>query len=272
LGVLLAASVALAQGTYTQIDYPGAIVTEGIAIDTSGDIAGAYFDASGNEYGFLLSGGTYSTIAYPGSTSTFLAGINGVGQIVGDTSNPNIGFLYDVQTQTFTALSDPRATQTQAYCINDHGVIGGAAFISQKLTFYGFGLVGSTYHMVSPPGADISEVLGVTDSDKFLVVANTAKGANLPFLHYKGTYSQIPIPSEPNLQVFGVSPQGAAFVGFYNPSSGVTAAFIYQNKILTTLQFPGSNFTQAYGINKAGEVVGTFVDAENNGHGFTWTP
>jgi probable HAF family extracellular repeat protein len=70
----------------------------------------------------------------------------------------------------------------------------------------------------------------------------------------------------------GVNPAGTALVGSYNPSSGATAGFLYQNNTLTTLQFPGSISTQAYGINASGEVVGYFQDANNVVHGFTWTP
>jgi probable HAF family extracellular repeat protein len=56
------------------------------------------------------------------------------------------------------------------------------------------------------------------------------------------------------------------------PSTGLTAGFMYEKKTLTSLQFPGSNFTQAFGINATGEVAGQFVDSKGNIHGFTWTP
>jgi len=72
--------------------------------------------------------------------------------------------------------------------------------------------------------------------------------------------------------VNGVNPARNALVGYYKPDSNTTAGFLYQSKILTTLQFPGSTNTIASGVNAAGEVVGTFVDANFNTHGFTWTP
>jgi probable HAF family extracellular repeat protein len=262
----------LAQGTYTQIDYPGAIATEALSVDTAGDITGLYIDASDNWHGFLLSNGTYTTIDYPGAQYTYPFGINDKGQIVG-SGDGDVGFLYDVQTRTFTTLSEPRATQTQAYSINNAGIIGGGAYILHDFNFLGFALIGSTYYLTSPPGAGFSYVLGVTDSGKLIVLADTPKGANLIFSYYKGIYSQIPIPSKPNSAVYGVNPQGTAFVGWYNPSSTIAAGFLYPEKgIFTTLEFPGSNLTYAYGINRGGEVVGLFGDAEGNEHGFTWTP
>src|ERR1700674_3268820 len=68
--LLLATAPALAQGSYTQIDVPGAVSTVGLGIDTAGDLVGFYGDASGNVDGFLFSGGTYATIDPPGSTIT----------------------------------------------------------------------------------------------------------------------------------------------------------------------------------------------------------
>jgi hypothetical protein len=93
--LLLIASVplALAQGTYTQIDVPGATGTSGRGIDTAGDIVGSYLSGA-SDVGFLLSGGVYSTIKYPGSELTFLFGINDNGQIVGSEFGVgSFGFL-----------------------------------------------------------------------------------------------------------------------------------------------------------------------------------
>jgi probable HAF family extracellular repeat protein len=71
--------------------------------------------------------------------------------------------------------------------------------------------------------------------------------------------------------VNGINPGGNAVVGYYTPSPGTIAGFLYQNNILTTLQFPGSTYTIASGINASGEVVGLFDDATTQ-HGFIWTP
>jgi probable HAF family extracellular repeat protein len=180
---------------------------------------------------------------------------------------------YDVQTQTFTTLSEPKATETGAVCINNAGIIGGYAYILHDFTFLGFALVGSTYYLISPPGAGTSSVIGVTDPGRLIVLANTPKGANLVFSYYKGTYTQIPIPSKLNITASGVNPQGTAFVGYYNPSTTIAAGFLYSEKeTFTTLEFPGSNLTYASGVNRYGEVVGLFEDANFNTHGFTWTP
>src|SRR5258708_8202063 len=111
LAVLLLGSspFALAQGTYTQIDYPGAITTSGLGINKAGDITGFYGDST-NFHGFLLSGGSYTTIDYPGAQSTTLYRINDVGQMVG--VGDYTGFVYDKNSQTFTQVTYPGSGTT----------------------------------------------------------------------------------------------------------------------------------------------------------------
>ena len=101
-------------------------------------------------------------------------------------------------------------------------------------------------------------------------ISNRSGGANFIFAH--GNYEPLAIPNASGALVSGVNPSGSALVGYYMPSSGVTAGFLYQNKTLTTLQFPGSIYTLAAGINAGGQVCGFFYDANAALHGFTWTP
>src|SRR3984893_9900224 len=192
--LFMASSVALAQGIYTQIDYPGAGQTQAWGVDGAGDIVGLYVDSSSNEHGFLLSNGSYATINYPNSYYTHPSGINDKGQIVGYTFPANAGFIYDVPSQAFTTFSDPKAQETEAYCINNEGVIGGGV-VEGNFT-NGFILADSTFRIVSPPGSgDYGFVVGVTGSGALIV--ETTSGANyIPYLFSKNKYSKIPIPSE----------------------------------------------------------------------------
>lgn len=83
LAFLLTSSLAFAQGTYSQIDVPGAIGTFAQGINTAGDIVGNYMDATYDIHGFLLSGGVFTTIDYPGVLYTYLQGINDVDKLWG---------------------------------------------------------------------------------------------------------------------------------------------------------------------------------------------
>jgi probable HAF family extracellular repeat protein len=273
--LLVTAPFVLAQGTYTQIDYPGASATFGQSINTVGDVVGTYNDSSGNTHGFLLSNGVYTSIDYPGATQgTYTAAINDKGQIVGTSLPSGQGFLYEVQTQTFTTLSAPNSTETWPYAINNAGLIGGYELTSSAGQI-AFALWRSKYFLLSPPPGNIgSSVQGVTDNGE-LVVGNGQTGPTGYFTYSDGQYSQITLPTELYIYLFGVNPQGTAYVGFYqtnnnNPSAGY--GYVFQNQALTTLQFPGASSTAAEGINRWGEVVGRFTDSSNHTHAFTWTP
>jgi hypothetical protein len=270
--ILLLASVplALAQGTYTQIDPPGSTYTVCSGIDTAEDIAGYYADASGNVHGFLLSGAVYTTIDYPGAQTTYLAGINDLGQAVGGTES--IGFLYEVQTQTFSeTVSYPGASYTGATAINGAGTIVGYYENEQNghPIDYGFELIGSAYTKIAPPHAGTAtQLLGVTTAGE-IIGDSTNDGS---FLYNNGKYVKVTIPNANSAHLYGINPAGSALVGSYVPSTtGGETGFLYQHKVLRTLEFPGANETYALGVNASGEVVGYFESSLST-HGFTWTP
>jgi uncharacterized membrane protein len=270
--LFLIASVPLAvgQGTYTQVDYPGAAQTFAQGINAAKDISGYYADANGAYHGFLLSGSTYTTINYPGAQGTFLYGLNDIGQITGSMTTAGIGFWYDVQTHAFTTVNYPNSSQTTPFAINDAGIIVGLmGYDGESL---GFELAGSTYSVIAPPGASNVSVGGVSAEGEIVgvVVNDLITISNFKFAH--GRYRRIPIPDASGAYVLGTNPRGTALVGYYMPSSGITVGFLYQNKLLTTLQFPGSNETAANSINTNGEIAGSFADASGKWHGFTWTP
>jgi uncharacterized membrane protein len=158
LAVLLLAisPLTIAQGTYTQIDYPGAVQTYAYGIDTAGDVVGSYVDTSNNVHGFFLSAGIFTTLDVPGATGTAATGINDVGQIVGSTNTDS--FLYDVATQTFTQFSSSFAnSSTFAFAINNAGTIVGYIIVNHTNgPIYGFELKGTKYAQVAFPKRQVT--------------------------------------------------------------------------------------------------------------------
>jgi hypothetical protein len=68
---------------FSTIDVPGATSTFAAGMNSRGDIAGDYRDASGKFHGYLLSDGVLTTFDYPGAVYTDARGINARGEIVG---------------------------------------------------------------------------------------------------------------------------------------------------------------------------------------------
>ena len=270
--LILAASSALAaaQGTYTQMDFPGSVLTWGTAINTAGDIVGFYQTSGIVYHGFVFRNGVYTTIDYPSSTLTVPYGINNLGQIVGEAADLNVGFIYDIATQTFTNLRVPYATVTVPYGINDSGQITGTFYSSPA--WGTFILTGHGFQRLTPPGASSS--VGVSIAADGLVVINaTFNDKQATFTYGNHTYRGFLIDDNPAALVNSVSPQGAAMTGYYsNPANGNYVGFQYQNKVLTNLEFPGATSTLGGGVNDSGVVTGNFTDAAGATHGFIWTP
>jgi uncharacterized membrane protein len=61
-------------------------------------------------------------------------------------------------------------------------------------------------------------------------------------------------------------------VGYYYDADGKGHGFLLDNGSYTTLDPPGSTYTQANGINDSRQIVGSYVDAAGNAHGFLATP
>jgi probable HAF family extracellular repeat protein len=267
--VLLSAPLALAQGTYTQIDVPGANATNCNGIDTADDIVGVYDAGSPIAHGFLLSGGIFTTIDRPGFAQSGAFGINDVGQIVGSNDPSNQAFIYDIATQTFTEIGYPGALITFPSAINNAGAIAGTVS-DTGLEETGFELVGSTYRIVAPPNVTTVRLSGITASGEIVGNAYGAGGV-MNFFFFNGKYERIPFTGAIPI-VTGVNPSGTALVGYYKLHSGAQVGFLHQGSSHQELNFPSSMHTLPSGINNGGMVVGTFSDSDGNVHGFLWTP
>jgi uncharacterized membrane protein len=270
VGLIAFVPLVFAQGTYTQIDYPGALATVCYGIDTAGDLVGEYEDASGNVHGFLLSGGTYTTIDYVGGLFTQLSGINDRGQIVGNDGS-GVGFVYDIQTKTFTELERRGATYTIPTAINNEGTIAG--YLAETNKILGFELFGSTWVNILPPGTFNVGAFGITNSGEVLGGASTlVKNSKFfDFLFKNGRYQPILLAAAGKPSAYGINGAGTAIVGEDAPA-GIAGRFLFQNGTMQPLQFPGATYTLPYGINNDGEVTVYFYDSNDNLHGFTWTP
>jgi probable HAF family extracellular repeat protein len=273
--LLASASLALAQGTYTQIDYPGAISTQVWGINSAGDIVGGYVDSSGDNHGFLLSGGAYTTIDDPDVPGASVVGINDVGQVVGNNwsvSSYSGGYLYDLNTQTFTTISFPKTGGfTFPLDINNAGLIVGVVEVPRHTgtDVYGFELNNGSYQLIEhPAGSTDTQLWGINNSG-VAIGFQWLGGPNINFLYVNGKYKPIQIHAK-DPAVFRINDNGA-IVGYDQASNGLVAGFLYQDGSFQEISFPGSIEAFALGINNSGVVVGYFSPG-GNWHGFTWTP
>jgi hypothetical protein len=127
------------EGTITQLDVPGAAVTQPRAINDSGEIAGDWTDSAGVTHGFLWTAVQgFTLFDAPEATLTSITAINSSGVTVGYFSDGKAdhGFVLDTQG-VITILNAPHATSTVPNGINARGQVTGL-YIGGKFAQKGF--------------------------------------------------------------------------------------------------------------------------------------
>ncbi|HLJ94506.1 MAG TPA: hypothetical protein VKU02_15065 [Gemmataceae bacterium] len=235
---------------YSTLDVPGAIATDGYAINDAGQVVGIYSKAFDMRrvHGFLYSGGSYTLFDVPGSDSTFAYGINSTGQIVGafqGASSFAQGFV--LSGGSYTTLDVPGSFGTSAQGINSSGQIVG--YYVTPLTFVGFLLSGGSYQALQ------GRAYGINSFGQ--IVGDFG-------LYSEGNYTSL------NGAARGINDAGD-IVGFFTDANNRDHGFLYHNGSYLTVDVPGAIRTDAYGINNAGEIVGSYIDAIGE-HAFIATP
>ena len=84
----------------------------------------------------------------------------------------------------------------------------------------------------------------------------------------KGVFTTIDHPDSPlGTAALDINNRGQ-IVGTYADAEETTHGFLLDKGVFTTIDFPGSSFTEAVGINGRGQIVGFYLDAEGTIHGF----
>ena len=206
---------------FTTIDFPNAVLTTAWGINARGDIVGSYTDAAGRSHGYLLRHGEFTTIDFSATASTEARGISRKGEIVGFYRFPG----------------EPP--------LNLHG------FLRTKKG--GFVAVNDPPHIntlaqrILPDGT----ILGCRhDEDQMATMRGIVIGR-------KGSIAE--------LDVFGSMENGGTpdhrrVVGFYynRAAADRIEGFLIDDGEFTPLLVPGSTQTQAWDINRAGEIVGLY--------------
>ena len=258
-----------ATGTITEFDVPGAPTTIGhrgtlpMSIDTGGDVAGLYVDASAVRHGFVrLANGTFSTFDAPDAAQVAVSGtialsINSAGDITGyykDSNGTSHGFVRAGATGTITAPLDAPGAGTGS---------GG------KVSFSG----------TLPTSINASEdIAGVfaDNSGKYHGFVYTAGSATPAF-----TTFDAPGVGAGSGVIRGTAPAsinaGGDISGIYSDTNGVNHGFVRTGATGTftaPIDAPSSatsgmfSGTLLISINSSDQITGTFEDTNGVFHAF----
>ena len=124
-----------------------------------------------------------------------------------------------------------------------------------------------SYHFrsVDFPGSQYSLVLDFNDRT---AVGQFAYPLVNAAFYFRGTsYHPINILGGVTSECNGINASGQ-MVGTYEDKVDRIHGFLYDGKNVVNVDFPNSDYTEAWDINKAGVIVGDYYDANSQRHGF----
>ena len=118
-------------GSFLNLNYPGAQYTLATGINDSGTVAGFYADNVG-VHAFIYGNGKWAPVNFGTTNTTQVFGISNANKVVGvSTSNePSTSFLYE--NGTFKVIAYPNSFSTQVAGIAANGQITGTIILSSS--------------------------------------------------------------------------------------------------------------------------------------------
>jgi hypothetical protein len=270
------------QGIITRLRRP--LLTLGVAALAAGTAAGP---AAAAHHGTMPSPTTYTfTTLDNNADPTFnqLLGINDQGLISGyfgsgQANHPNKGYTLTAPfgQANYANENFPGSAQTQVTGLNNRGVTVGF-WADAAGDNFGFYLRHGVYHTVVFPttyGATVvNQMLGVNDRNVAVGFYTDANGNNHGFTYdvRMDRFAEVVVPGFTNVTAAGINDRGEVTGFGTDTATGKTEAFLLHRGQVTVLAAMGATSTQALGVNNRDEVVGDYVDAQQQMHGFTWTP
>jgi hypothetical protein len=216
---------------FTTENYPGAVQTQVIAVNTAGNIAGSYLDQGGVTHGFLNIGGVYTTVDFPGTTFNQLLGLNDADEAVGYYYSSGNKIPYTYLDGTFATIDSqlPPHYSAQPNGINNSGDLSGTYYDQVGLGIHGFVVHAGTATTLDFPGAyytygtglnNEGQVVGYYDDVIIQIHGFVYDVSSQQFKNFDN-----PIVPYGNLSINDINDSGQ-IVGYYNDAAGNIDGFV----------------------------------------------
>jgi hypothetical protein len=272
-GLTLACTSALATDyTYATIVQPGAVQTDPLGINASGEVAGYWVDSNYASHPFTYQNGTITNFSFAqGVDGIQLAGINDKGDLCGsyaDANDNSHGFIYTAKGKLIT-LDVPGGSSTFVNAINDKGDATGSAYVNGYSAAFVYS--NGTYTVFTPP----------TQYEYFTPQAINAKGSvagyefsqfgsESAFTYEGGVFTVLALPDTYFTAAFSINKHNVV-AGQLANNSRQQFGYTYTAKGKETIIGPpGSTDTFSLGINDSGVVTGVSYDTNGDSTGYTY--
>jgi probable HAF family extracellular repeat protein len=245
--------------------------TQATGINDSGKIIATGFPGGGvGQEALLYTGNSFSSISQNQSSA---AGINSAGQIVGGVEDPRLGgepFIYS--NGSFQELGQFGAAASSAAAINNSGQILINDLLGARGIFFAGALIdtnGSTTQLPTLGGSN-TDGFAINNFGEVVGWSDTNANVTDAFVYSNGVMTDL----DPGISATATSiNDDGVIVGYYGPGSG---AFIDSNGLMSNLSSlvsaPGWTFSEATGINDAGQIIGFGSNPHGQVDAFLLTP
>jgi hypothetical protein len=213
--------------TYHDFNYPGAVASGPIAINTNRQIVGYYDpDGDGNFHAYLYRGGKFTNIDYPGSLGGAAFGINDAGMIIGTyydaSTTAQHGFI--LSKGIYTTIDPPGSVSTEPLSLNSNGTVVGDYYDSAQ-NLHGFIYHNGQFATVDYPGSADTILSGINDAGQIVggygaTITTGAYEWRTPnmFLLSQGQFTPLTLPVDNAQVTIPYAFKGDSVVGFYADS------------------------------------------------------
>jgi probable HAF family extracellular repeat protein len=262
---------------FQAIDFPGAATTWAFGINNCGDVVGFYFDANGNQHGFLFNKKDgFKTIDVPGAAATSLFGINDERDVVGGWSD-NSGILHGVliRGEKLVPINFPGGVDTVAFGINNEGDVVGAYDLGDQSTNIGFVLKKGQFTSLQDPNATPSQTAAQSIDARGRIVGYYVDplGIYHGYIFTDGEYSTIDFPGAAVGSTANDINSHGQISGQYFDGPGGNQGYVLVDGKFNTIIFPNAAVTAPQGINDQGQLAGRYKTIVGGPtHAFIATP
>ena len=261
--------------TFTNVDFPNATYTEAFGINNSDEVVGTYGTAFQLQNGFQLIKGVYTTDNCVLTNETLMSDVNNKGEIVGSfagNDNGNIeGFIWEGDGSCQTLADPDGPATTNAWGVNDSGVIVGF-YTNSSSNFQAFKWVNGVFTNFGCPGWTNTRAYGINDAG--VIVGDNANSPSGPFSGFalaSGKCIPVNYPGATWTSAKGIN-KSDVISGWYRDSKNVFHGFIESGGQFQSFDPSNSMNTLAFHINDKAQIVGWYTDTANATHGFVATP
>jgi probable HAF family extracellular repeat protein len=246
--------------------------SQGISVNSSGQVAGDMFSEEFQIHAFQFSNGTVTDLGTLGGSFSLAAAINESGQVVGSSMT-----LDDFTFQAFLShegsmisLGTLGGSSSTAHAINASGQVVGESTIEFDIESHGFlgdgtndltdlGTLGGFYSAAYALN-DLGVVVGESDTDSFETHA---------FIYTNGVMTDLGTLGGAYSSASAVNSAGQA-IGVSTTSGDQSHGFIFSGGVLTDLGTLGGSYSEPLALDNLGRVVGYSALSNGSERAFLW--